>query len=167
MHLAHYFCRGTAHDEKARYSERADDYVRNMDRLASKYQTARGRVPAPIMDRNPRADVGIIAFGSSHCAVVEGRDKLRSNYSLETSYLRVRAIPFNADLEEFVQQHQRVYVVEQNRDAQMLALIRLEIDPSACAKLRSVLHYDGMPITPSTIVRQIIEQEDKGVKRKA
>jgi 2-oxoglutarate ferredoxin oxidoreductase subunit alpha len=157
--LAHYFCRGTAHDERARYSERADDYVRNMDRLENKYQTARRRVPAPIADLNPKADIGIIAFGSSHCAVVEGRDQLRLLYSLDTSYLRVRALPFSRVLNEFVQLHQRVYVVEQNRDAQMLALIRLEVEPTDCAKLRSIRHYDGLPIASAAIVREIVEQE--------
>ncbi|HVN77964.1 MAG TPA: 2-oxoacid:acceptor oxidoreductase subunit alpha [Terriglobia bacterium] len=164
--LAHYFCRGTAHDERARYSERPDDYVRNMDRLANKHQTARRRVPAPIVDFNPKADVGIIAFGSSHCAVVESRDQLRLLHGLETSYLRVRALPFNHELNQFVQRHQRVYVVEQNRDAQMLSLIRLESDPTDCAKLRSVRHYDGLPITPATIVRQITAQEGIGNREK-
>ena len=160
--LARYFCRGTAHDERARYSERPDDYVRNMDRLARKYQTARQQVPASIVDINPNADVGIIAFGSSHCAVTEGRDQLRLLHGLETGYLRIRALPFNHEIAEFVQRYQRVYVVEQNRDAQMLALLRLELAPAACAKLRSVRHYDGLPITPATIIRQIMEEEGIG-----
>ncbi len=159
--LAHYFCRGTAHDEKARYSERPEDYVRNMDRLARKYETARQRVPAPLVDLNPDARLGFIAFGSSHCAVEECRELLRVQHRLETSYLRLRALPFNPNLKDFVRRHQRIYVVEQNRGGQMLDLLRLELEAEDVAKLRSVRHYDGLPITPATIVRQIIKQEGK------
>jgi 2-oxoglutarate ferredoxin oxidoreductase subunit alpha len=160
--LARYFCRGTAHDEQARYTERPDDYVRNMDRLARKYETAREQVPIPVIDLNPSAEVGLIAFGSSHCAMVESRDQLRSKPGLETSYLRLRALPVNNALRDFIHRHRRVYVVEQNRDAQMFGLIRLEVEAGDAAKLRSVRHYDGLPITPDTIVRQILEEERRG-----
>jgi 2-oxoglutarate ferredoxin oxidoreductase subunit alpha len=159
--LARHFCRGTAHDEQARYTERPDDYVRILDRLARKYETAREQVPAPVIDVNSDAEFGLIAFGSSHCAMVESRDQLRSRHGLKTSYLRLRALPVSHALEDFVHKHQRVYVVEQNRDAQMLDLIRLEVEASEGAKLRSVRHYDGLPITPGTIVRQILEQEQR------
>jgi 2-oxoglutarate ferredoxin oxidoreductase subunit alpha len=165
--LAAYFTRGSGHDEKAQYTERPEDYTRNMNRLARKYETARRRVPGPVVDFNPKAEVGLVAFGSSHWALVEARDRLRSRHSLETSYLRLRAFPLSDEVEKFVRAHNRVYVVEQNRDGQVHDLIRLEIDPREVVKLRSVRHYDGLPITARTIVKQVMEQEDisEGVDR--
>jgi 2-oxoglutarate/2-oxoacid ferredoxin oxidoreductase subunit alpha len=160
--LAAYFTRGSGHNEKAQYTERPDEYTRNMDRLARKYETARRRVPGPVVDFNPKAEVGLVAFGSSHWALVEARDRLFSRHSLETSYLRLRAFPFSDEVERFVRAHNRVYVVEQNRDGQVRDLIRLEIDPREVAKLRSVRHYDGLPITARTIVKQVMEQEGIG-----
>jgi 2-oxoglutarate/2-oxoacid ferredoxin oxidoreductase subunit alpha len=160
--LAAYFTRGSGHNEKAQYTERPEEYTRNMNRLARKYETARRRVPGPVVDFNPKAEVGLVAFGSSHWALVEARDRLRSRHSLETSYLRLRAFPFSDEVEKFVRAHNRVYVVEQNRDGQVHDLIRLEIDPREVVKLRSVRHYDGLPITARTIVKQVMEQEDIG-----
>jgi 2-oxoglutarate ferredoxin oxidoreductase subunit alpha len=157
--LAAYFTRGSGHNEKAQYTERPDEYTRNMDRLVRKHETARRRVPGPVVDLNPTAEVGLIAFGSSHWAVVEARDRLRNRHSLETSYLRLRAFPFSEELEKFVRAHNRVYIVEQNRDGQMNDLIRLEIDPREVLKLRSVRRYDGLPITARTIVEQVMGQE--------
>ncbi len=157
--LAAYFTRGSGHNEQAQYSERPDDYTRNMDRLARKYETARNRVPGPVIDENPKAKIGLVAFGSSHCAVVESRDRLRIDHGLETSYLRLRAVPFNEELREFVRRNDRVYVIEQNRDGQMHDLIRLYTDASEVVKLRSVRHYDGLPIPPGDITQQIASQE--------
>jgi len=159
---AAYFTRGSGHDERAQYSERPEAYTQNMDRLARKYETARRRVPAPVVDFNPKAKVGLVAFGSSHWAVVEARDLLCSCHSLETSYLRLRAFPFHNEVDEFVRAHDRVYVVEQNRDGQMGHLLRLEVDSREVVKLRSVRHYDGLPITARTIVEQVMEQETQG-----
>ena len=163
--LASYFTRGTAHDEQAHYSERPEDYVRVMDRLARKYETARQRVPSPLIEKNPKARVGIIAFGSSHSAVVEGRDLLRVRHQFETSYLRVRAIPFNAEITAFVASHDRIYVVEQNRDGQMKDLLRLQLPARESDKLRSVLHYDGLPLPAEKVVEQVLFQEDSGPRR--
>jgi 2-oxoglutarate ferredoxin oxidoreductase subunit alpha len=130
-----------------------------MDRLARKYETACRRVPGPVVDVNAKAEVGLVAFGSSHWALVEARDRLCAAHALETSYLRLRAFPLSGEVEAFVRAHSRVYVVEQNRDGQMRDLIRLEIDPREVVKLRSVRHYNGLPITARTIVNQVIEQE--------
>jgi 2-oxoglutarate/2-oxoacid ferredoxin oxidoreductase subunit alpha len=157
--LAAYFTRGSGHNEKAQYTERPEEYTRNMDRLARKYETACRRVPGPVVDVNPKAEVGLVAFGSSHWALVEARDRLCAAHALETSYLRLRAFPLSGEVEAFVRAHSRVYVVEQNRDGQMRDLIRLEIDPREVVKLRSVRHYNGLPITARTIVNQVIEQE--------
>jgi len=156
---AAYFTRGSGHDEHAQYSERPGDYVHNMDRLARKYETARQRVPTPVIDQNSKGKVGLIAYGTSHWAVVESRDRLRAAHDLETSYLRLRALPFNHELEDFIRHHDRVYVVEQNRDGQMHDLIRLEVAPETALKLRSVRHYNGLPISPRSVVEEILAQE--------
>jgi 2-oxoglutarate/2-oxoacid ferredoxin oxidoreductase subunit alpha len=159
--LAAYFTRGSGHTPEAEYSERPDDYKNNMDRLARKFDTARSHVPAPDVDDAKGAEVGILAYGTTHWAIVESRDQLRSEHEIPASYFRLRALPFNNELAEFVARHRRVYVVEQNRDAQMLQLVRLELAsrPELVAKLRSVLHYTGLPIDARFVTDQIIAQE--------
>ena len=156
--LAAYFTRGSGHNEKAGYSERPEDYKNNMDRLRRKYETARNRVPGPVIEENPNAEIGIIAFGSSHCAVVEARDQLRLEQNIPAAYLRLRALPFNEQLPDFVKRLKRVYVVEQNRDGQMCDLIRLAVWRD-CNKVRSVRHYTGFPIDARTITDEILTQE--------
>ncbi len=159
--LAAYFTRGSGHDEKARYSERPDDYVRNMDRLARKYDTARALVPKPAVEDHGRK-VGLLAYGSTHWAMGEARDQLRAEAGLETDYLLVKALPFGAEVRAFVERHARVYVVEQNRDAQMAALLRLEY-PAHAARIRSVLHYDGLPVDARSVSDGVKAQEREGV----
>jgi 2-oxoglutarate/2-oxoacid ferredoxin oxidoreductase subunit alpha len=154
-----YFTRGSGHNEKAQYSERADDYVANMDRLARKFETARQYVPKPVVEDVPGASVGIIGFGSSHWAIVESRDQLERELGARPGYLRLRAYPFTDELRTFIDRYQRVYVVEQNRDAQMLSLLRLELDHEHVAKLRSVLHYSGLPMDARSVTDDILEQE--------
>lgn len=156
---AAYFTRGSGHNEKAQYTEREDDYVNNMDRLARKFESIRAHVPTPVIDLRPNAEIGLIAFGTSQYAVEESRDQLRSNFGIETSYLRLKAYPFTPELADFVERHQRVYVVEQNRDAQLLSLIRLEFAPEDIARLRSVRYYGGLPIDARTITDDILRQE--------
>ncbi len=157
--LAPYFTRGSGHNEHAGYSERPEDYKNNMDRLARKFETAKKHVPGPVIDENPQADAGIIGFGTSNWAILEARDWLRDDHGVQTSYLRLRAYPFNDEVHDFVRKHQRVYVVEQNRDAQMFDLLKLDLDAEQVEKLRSVRHYDGLPITPNSIVRGILAYE--------
>jgi 2-oxoglutarate ferredoxin oxidoreductase subunit alpha len=154
-----FFTRGSGHNAMAQYTERADDYVTNLDRLAKKFKTARQFVPQPIDDTVPGARVGIIAYGSTHWAVDECRDQLRDEATIETSYLRLRAYPFSDSVEEFVRRHDRVYVVEQNRDAQMLSLLRMDLDPALQVRLRSVLHYSGLPIDARSVTQSIVAQE--------
>src|SRR3984893_12200265 len=122
-----YFARGSGHNAKGQYSERPDDYVDNMDRLARKFETAAKFVPKPVIETVPGAKVGLIGYGTSHWAIGESRDQLREETDVKTSYYRLRAYPFTADLAAFVDAHDRVYIVEQNRDAQMLQLMRLEL----------------------------------------
>jgi 2-oxoglutarate ferredoxin oxidoreductase subunit alpha len=154
-----FFTRGSGHNAMAQYSERADDYVNNLDRLAKKIETAKGIVPQPVDESVAGAKVGIIAYGSSHWAVTESRDQLRDEASLQTSYLRLRAYPFPESVEDFVRRHDRVYVVEQNRDAQMMSLLRIDLDPALQTRLRSVLHYSGLPIDARSVTASILAQE--------
>jgi 2-oxoglutarate ferredoxin oxidoreductase subunit alpha len=158
---AAYFTRGSGHNEKAQYSERPDDYQNNMERLARKFETARSYVPRPEVVANNGAELGIIAYGSSDFAVRESRDQLRNEYQIATDYLRVRAFPFSRELHEFVEKHKRIYVVDQNRDAQMLSLIKLDINPAETPKLRSVRHFNGLPIDARSVTDDIISQEGK------
>jgi 2-oxoglutarate ferredoxin oxidoreductase subunit alpha len=156
---AGYFTRGSGHDEKAIYSERPADYVNNMDRLARKFETARQKVPRPMIQESESREVGIIAYGSSHWAIAESLDQLKQEHDLEASYCRLRAFPFTPQVFEFIARHRRVYVLDQNRDAQMLSLLRLEGDAEDAKKLRSIRHYTGLPIDARTITDAIVSQE--------
>jgi 2-oxoglutarate/2-oxoacid ferredoxin oxidoreductase subunit alpha len=154
-----YFTRGSGHNEKGQYSERPDDYVNNMDRLARKFDTARTCVPKPEIEDAADAAAAIIGYGSSHWAIDESRDQLARENGLRMGYLRLRAYPFTPELAEFIDRYQRVYIVEQNRDAQMLGLMRLELAPAQIAKLRSVRHYSGLPIDARSVTDEILVQE--------
>jgi 2-oxoglutarate ferredoxin oxidoreductase subunit alpha len=154
-----YFTRGSGHNAKGQYSERPDDYVENMDRLTRKFETARSRVPTPVVQTNPNAKIGLIGFGTSHFATEESRDQLLEETKVETSYFRLRAYPFTDELVAFIDAHERIYVIEQNRDAQMRQLMKLELAPERQAKLRSVLHYNGLPIDARSITDDVLAQE--------
>jgi 2-oxoglutarate ferredoxin oxidoreductase subunit alpha len=106
-----------------------------------------------------------VAYGTSHWGLVESRDQLRQEAGIETSYYRVRGYPFSASLGEFIDRHQRVYVVEQNRDAQMLGLIKLDLSPERVAKLRSVLHFNGLPLDARSITDEVLGQEGHELAR--
>jgi 2-oxoglutarate ferredoxin oxidoreductase subunit alpha len=161
-----YFTRGSGHNSKGQYSERPDDYVENMDRLSRKFETARKFVPKPVIDRNPKAKIGFIAYGTSQYATQESRDQLKEETNVETSYFRLRGYPFNEELAAFVDAHERIYVIEQNRDAQLLQLMKLDLTPERCAKLRSVLHYNGLPIDARSITDDVLAQEGFEVAKK-
>jgi 2-oxoglutarate/2-oxoacid ferredoxin oxidoreductase subunit alpha len=165
--LPSYFARGSGHNAKAQYSERPDDYVDNVDRLARKFETARGAVPKPDVDLVKDARIGLIAYGTSHWALTECRDQLREETDVKTSYFRLRAYPFTDDLLKFVDAHERVYVVEQNRDAQLLQLMKMDLPPGRIAKLRSVRHFNGLPIDARSITDDVLAQEGFEVARKA
>ena len=141
---AAYFARGSGHNEKAQYSERADDFENNMERLNRKFETARSFVPRPEITKGKNAKIGIIGYGTSHWGITESRDQLRDEYAMETDYLRLKAYPFTREVHEFVEQHERVYLVEQNRDAQMLTLLKLDLKPEltrVCAASRTSLDF--------------------------
>jgi 2-oxoglutarate ferredoxin oxidoreductase subunit alpha len=159
---ASYFTRGSGHNEKAMYSERPEDYENNMLRLARKFETARTMVPKPTVVGTGKEKVGIIAYGTSHWAVIESRHQLEGESGIATDYLRVRAFPFSREIHEFVAQHDVVYVVEQNRDAQLLNLLKVDLDPVETVKLRSILHFNGLPIDARSVTSVIAKFEGAG-----
>ena len=152
-----YFTRGSGHDEAARYTEDPQAYVRNMDRLKKKLVTARGLVPPPEVASVSGSEIGLIAFGSSHWAMLEARVQL-AEAGVQTSYLRVRGLPLHASVAEFVKQYERVYVIEQNRDGQLAERIKLE-SPERAVRIKSVLHYDGLPLDAQSVVDGILALE--------
>ncbi len=154
---AGFFTRGSGHDEDARYSERPEVYQRVLDRIGRKHETARSWVPAPVVDDAGNA-AGLIAFGSTHFAVVEARDQLRES-GVEVDYLRLRALPFSPEVEQFVETHDRVYVVEQNRDGQLLGLLRQELPGRLVDKLVSIRHYNGVPVDAHAITDPVLDVE--------
>jgi 2-oxoglutarate ferredoxin oxidoreductase subunit alpha len=158
---ASYFTRGSGHNEKAQYSERPDDYENNMERLNRKFETARASVPRPELTSGRGAKVGIIAYGTSHWGIIESRDQLLQEHNLETDYLRLRAYPFSREVHAFVENHDRVYVVEQNRDAQMLSLLKLDLKPELTLRLRAVSHIHGLPLDARSVTDEIMMMEGK------
>jgi 2-oxoglutarate ferredoxin oxidoreductase subunit alpha len=159
MPAATYFTRGSGHTERATYSERPEDYKNNMDRLARKFETAKKYVPRPVISDATGSRIGIIAYGSSDFAVEEARTIL-ARKAVSTDYLRVRALPFTPEVPAFIASHDRVYVIDQNRDGQMYDLLRLEAGGD-CTKLRSIRHYDGFPLDAETVIEGIEAGEKK------
>jgi 2-oxoglutarate/2-oxoacid ferredoxin oxidoreductase subunit alpha len=157
---AAYFTRGSGHNEKSQYSERPDDFEKNMERINLKFETARSFVPRPEVSTG-KSKIGILAYGTSHWAIIESRDQLRKEYNLETDYLRLKAYPFTREVQEFVEQHERIYVVEQNRDAQMAALLKLDLKPELLPRLRSVAHIHGLPMDARSVTDEIMTMEGK------
>jgi 2-oxoglutarate ferredoxin oxidoreductase subunit alpha len=152
-----WFARGTGHDESARYSESSADYEQNMLRLRRKYETARQYVPRPVVERAGGASIGIIAFGSTEEAVQEARHLLQQS-GLKTSFLRLRALPFTEEVSDFIQDHDRIYVVEMNRDGQLHQLLKMEY-ADECKKLISLAHLDGLALTARWVEEAIQSKE--------
>jgi 2-oxoglutarate/2-oxoacid ferredoxin oxidoreductase subunit alpha len=157
---AAYFTRGSGHNERSQYSERPDDYENNMARLERKFETARKFVPRPEVVTNG-SEIGILGYGTSHWALIESRDQLRKEYKTETDYLRLRAYPFTNEVHDFIRLHKRVYVVEQNRDAQMLSLLKLDLEPELITRLRSIAHIHGLPLDARSVTDEIMTMEGK------
>jgi 2-oxoglutarate ferredoxin oxidoreductase subunit alpha len=155
---AAYFTRGTGHDEQARYSEEPATWEALVGRLARKYATARDLVPKPEIRKIKGAEVGIIAYGSTLPAVDEARAQLKKEAGLKTSFLRLRALPCTPAVGKFIQEHERVYVVEANRDGQLRQILTTLL-PGLAARLRSASHTDGLPLTARWVTRAILSQE--------
>jgi 2-oxoglutarate/2-oxoacid ferredoxin oxidoreductase subunit alpha len=152
-----YFNRGSGHNELAQYSEKAEDWHNNMVRLARKFETARRLVPGPTLDEVEGARVAIISYGSTLPAIEEGRYRL-ANEALPTSFLRLRALPINDEVRDFVARYDRVYVVEANHDGQMCQILRMEM-PELAGKLISLSFMDGLPLTARWLVSAIEDKE--------
>ncbi|MDQ2864877.1 MAG: 2-oxoacid:acceptor oxidoreductase subunit alpha [Candidatus Eremiobacteraeota bacterium] len=154
---AGFFTRGTGHDEEARYSELPDVWQRNLDRLLRKHDTARSAVPAPIVEERGGA-AAILAYGTTHHAVVEARDELHA-VGIDVDYMRVRALPFSPEVASFVARHERIYIIEQNRDGQVYSLLRAELPAHLVGRLNSVRHYNGVPIDAQAIIEPLLAAE--------
>ncbi|MBA3534896.1 MAG: 2-oxoacid:acceptor oxidoreductase subunit alpha, partial [Ardenticatenales bacterium] len=152
-----YFARGTGHNEWAVYSERPDDWIQNMARLAHKHETARTLVPESIVEEVEGASIGILSLGSPDGAVQEARDRL-AKVGTPTSYLRVRALPLRAEVKAFIEKYDRVYVVELNSDAQLCALLRMDY-PELATKAIPLNNNDGLPLTARWIVDAFTKKE--------
>ncbi|GJQ52314.1 MAG: pyruvate ferredoxin oxidoreductase [Anaerolineaceae bacterium] len=142
--LSSYFTRGTGHDEHAKYTEDSTMFVRNMDRLKRKYETIKKYLPKPILHATKGAEVGILAYGSTEAAINEARVRLERDHDMKTDFLRVRALPLTQEVDEFIAKHDRIYVVEMNRDGQMHQRLTLA-HPESAMKLISVAYGDGLP----------------------
>jgi 2-oxoglutarate/2-oxoacid ferredoxin oxidoreductase subunit alpha len=158
---AAYFARGSGHNERSQYSERPDDFEHNMERINRKFETARSYVPRPEMVQTGKSKIGVIAYGTSHWAITEARDQLSNEYKVDVDYIRLRAYPFTREVHDFIENHERIYVVEQNRDAQMLSLLKLDVRPELVTRLRSVAHIHGLPLDARSVTDEIMTMEGK------
>jgi len=150
-----FFTRGTSRNEYAGYTEKSAEYVANMDRLNKKFATASALVPQPeITEGKKIAPVGLIYFGTSSHAIDESRQQLK-DHGLAIDTLRIKAFPFNEKISQFIERHANIFVIEQNRDGQMRALLmnELTVDP---ARLNAILNYDGLPVTSTFIVEKVL-----------
>ena len=155
-----YLIRGSGHNQAGAYTERSDEYIEVMDRLRRKFDTAATLVPGPIIERTPNADVAIVSLGSCHGAIQETRDRLAEK-GLASDYLRIRAFPFCDGVRSFIDSHPRVFVVEQNRDAQLRSLLMTETGIAA-ERLVAVLYYGGEPLSSVDIIDIILKEIKQG-----
>jgi 2-oxoglutarate ferredoxin oxidoreductase subunit alpha len=156
---AAYFTRGSGHNDAAGYTEKPDEYQAIMDRLTRKFESARKLVPAPVAVKNGTSKIGFLAYGTTDFALRESMDQIRDEYGKTVDYLRIRAYPFSHEIHDFVAAHERVYVVEQDRDAQLAGLLKLDLPADQIVKLRSILHYNGLPIDARTITNEFATRE--------
>ena len=146
-----YFTRGSGHNEAAGYTEDAAEYEKLMGRLMRKWRTAAGLVPAPVIQRaGPVAAAGLVSVGSGDDAVTEARDRLAEE-GIRVDYMRVRGFPFAPEVRAFLEEHERVFVVEQNRDGQLRTLLANECEVDG-RRLESILHFDGLPMAAGPLV---------------
>jgi 2-oxoglutarate ferredoxin oxidoreductase subunit alpha len=155
-----YFLRGSGHNRRGAYTEDAAEYQDVLDRLRRKFDSAKALVPAPMVKTKKGVKTGLVSIGSCDGAVREALDIL-SRQGTELDYLRVKAFPFTKELDEFLEKHDQIFVVEQNRDAQLKSLILIETQVER-RKLHSILHYSGMPIDCRCIVDGVTQALSKG-----
>jgi 2-oxoglutarate ferredoxin oxidoreductase subunit alpha len=155
-----YFTRGSGHTKLGAYTEDADAYQEVVDRLLVKWETARTLVPEPVIEYSKFNKSAILSFGSCDGAVKEALVKLKDK-NIGLNYCRVKAFPFTDSVQDFIDKHERIYVVEQNRDAQLRTLLMLDIDTDP-KKLISMLHYKGLPISADFVIERVLEEAAKG-----
>ncbi|MDJ0758671.1 MAG: 2-oxoacid:acceptor oxidoreductase subunit alpha [Woeseiaceae bacterium] len=155
-----YFTRGSGHTKLGAYTEDADEYQEVVDRLLVKWETAREKVPEPEIVYSKFNTAAILTVGSGDAACKEAMDRL-SEQNIGLNYLRVRAFPFSDSVREFIDQHEVIYVVEQNRDAQLRSMLMLDLDADP-KKLKPLLHYNGIPINAGFVVDGVLEEIAKG-----
>src|ERR1700728_2720614 len=156
---AAYFTRGSGHNDAAGYNERPDEYQQVMDRLARKFENARKLVPAPVVTKDGTSKIGFLAYGSTDFALRESMDQIEKEHGMSVDYMRIRAYPFAHEIHDFVASHERVYVVEQNRDGQLASLLKLDLPGEQVVKLRSILEYNGLPADARTITDEFATRE--------
>jgi 2-oxoglutarate ferredoxin oxidoreductase subunit alpha len=130
-----------------------------MERLSRKFENARKLVPGPVTVRDGSSKIGFLAYGSTDFALRESLDQIKKEYGHDVDYMRLRAYPFAHEIHDFVASHERVYVVEQDRDAQLASLLKLDLPPDQVTKLRSILHYNGLPVDAYSITEQFVTRE--------
>jgi 2-oxoglutarate ferredoxin oxidoreductase subunit alpha len=156
---AAYFTRGSGHNDAAGYTEKPDEYQAVMDRLTRKFENARKLVPAPVAVKNGTSKVGFLAYGTTDFALRESLDQIEKEHKLSVDYMRIRAYPFAHEIHDFVASHERVYIVEQDRDAQLASLLKLDLPADQVVKLRSILHYNGLPVDARSITEEFVTKE--------
>lgn len=155
-----YFTRGTGHDEYARYTEDSDVYMRNMERLKKKFESAKNFMPKPVLREVKGAEVGILAFGSTENAILEAQHLLDKEHGIKSDFLRLRAIPFTDEVTQFIEKHEQIMVVEQNRDGQLYKILLAEY-PQYSMKFKSVAYHDGLPASATWVRDGILEKYQK------
>jgi 2-oxoglutarate ferredoxin oxidoreductase subunit alpha len=156
---AAYFTRGSGHNDAAGYTEKPDEYQEVMERLARKFENARKLVPGPVTVKDGTSKIGFLAFGTTDFALRESMDQIKKQHGLDVDYMRIRAFPFARQIHDFVASHERVYVVEQNRDGQLASLLKLDLPAQQVVKLRSILHYNGLPVDAQSITEEFATKE--------
>ncbi len=166
--LSSYFTRGTGHDDHAKYTEEADAFLKNMDRLKRKNETAKKYVPAPVLHKMKGATVGVIGYGSTEAAILEAQYQLDTEHGIKSDFLRVRALPFSKEVDAFLAKYDQIFVVEMNRDGQMNQILLTEY-PQFAVNFKSVAFGDGMPASAKWVREGILAKyvKPEGGKQKA
>ena len=151
---AAFFTQGAGHDDRAKRSEKPEDWQGNLDRLTHKFNHARTILPKPVLKADEGATLAIIGFGTSDPAIEEARHIIRTQHGVKSSYLRLRSLPASAEVIQYLNDNDKVFLVEQNRDAQVASILRME-NPELGNKIVSVLHYCGLPLDAQSIVDQL------------
>jgi 2-oxoglutarate ferredoxin oxidoreductase subunit alpha len=156
---AAYFTRGSGHNDAAGYTELPHEYVAVMERLLRKFENSRKHLPAPVAVKNGTSKIGFLAYGSTDFALCESLDQIKNEYKADVDYMRIRAFPFAHEIHDFVASHERIYVVEQDRDAQLASLLKLDLPADQVVKLRSILYYNGLPMDARSITEEFATKE--------